>query len=192
MTDEDARLAFVFWHWKRAEVAAPDYEARQRAFHEALAIHPPAGFSRSFSSSVAGLPWANAGGDAYEDWYLVSDFAALETLDAGATTGARKAAHDGAASGADGGTAGLYRARLGRPTDAPRHAVWLSRPAGTGYDEWFALLAPVVTAHDGVLWMRRMVLGPVEFCLQSPTPLELPEPVAGLAIALRPAWTGST
>ena len=34
--------------------------------------------------------------------------------------------------------------------------------------------------------MRRMVLGPLEFCLQSPVPVELPELVRGLTVALRP------
>ena len=120
----------------------------------------------------------------------MSNTAALDALDAGATSGSRKAAHDGAASGAAGGTAGLYRLRLGRSLETPRHAIWLSRPAATSYDEWFALLDPVVKATGGVLWMRRMVLGPVEFCLQSPVPVELP--VQGLAVALRPGGSTSS
>ena len=186
MKGENGGLAYVFWHWKRPEVPVAEYEARQRAFHEALAAHPPAGFARSFRCGVSGLPWANEGGPAYEDWYLVRDSAALDSLDAGATSGARKSAHDGAASGAAGGTAGLYRPRLGGPIDEPRHALWLARPAGTSYDDWFALLEPVVEGSGGVLWMRRMVLGPLEFCLQSPVPVELPELVRGLTVALRP------
>ena len=40
-------LAYVFWHWKAAGVAAGDYENRQRAFHAALAAEPPPGFHGS-------------------------------------------------------------------------------------------------------------------------------------------------
>ena len=28
-------LAYVFWHWARPGIGRPDYEATQRAFHDA-------------------------------------------------------------------------------------------------------------------------------------------------------------
>src|SRR5262245_56965870 len=70
-------LAYVFWHWKRARVAARDYELRQRAFHAALIEPPIVGFRHSFSFALTGSPIPNAPGDGYEDWYALEDFAAL-------------------------------------------------------------------------------------------------------------------
>jgi hypothetical protein len=183
-------LAYVFWHWKRTGVATDEYEAQLRAFHAALAAIPPAGFSHSISSAVVGVPWANGGEDAYEDWYFLRDGGALDMLDASVSIGRRKQTHDAAAAAAAGGTAGLYRSRIGSPLAAPAHAVWLSRADGTSYDDWFALLAPLVREGDSVLWMRRMVLGPTEFCLQSTAPIELPPSLRAPAITLRPIWPG--
>lgn len=184
-----AMLIYVFWHWKRPSMDTAEYEAHQRAFHAALAARPPAGFSRSTSSAVTGAPWANGGGAAYEDRYFVRDSAALDALEGGVTSGPRQRAHDHAAVGAAGGTAGLYRVRLGAPPAAPRYASWFSRPEGMSYDQLFALLAPLVNEHDSVLWMRRMVLGPpAEFCLQSAAPLKVPPPLCPLQLTLRPLW----
>ena len=73
-------LAYVFWHWRQAGATAGEYEARQRAFHAALAAEPPEGFLRSITLALRGAPWAAAGGDAYEDWYLLDGMAALEPL----------------------------------------------------------------------------------------------------------------
>jgi len=50
-------IAYVFWHWKKREIATEDYEKRQGDFHAALAASPPAGFLRSFCAGVARLPW---------------------------------------------------------------------------------------------------------------------------------------
>lgn len=184
-------LAYVLWHWRRPQVAAEAYETQLSAFHAALAAIPPAGFSHSISAAVGGVPWANGGADAHEDWYFLRDGAALDSLDASVARGRRQQAHDAAATGAASGTAGLYRARLGSPLAAPRHAVWLSRTGGVSYDEWFALLAPHVQEGESVLWMRRMVLGPTEFCLQSTTAIELPPPLGAPGVALRTTWSGA-
>ena len=52
-------LAYVFYHWKRNEISAPDYEQRLRDFHRALTDAPSPGFSQSWCVSLAGAPWAN-------------------------------------------------------------------------------------------------------------------------------------
>ena len=182
-------LAYVFWHWRRPPVARAAYEARQRAFHAALAERRPAGFSRATSAALSGAPWANAGGDAYEDRYLIADASALDALDEAVGRGALRHAHGEAAGGAAGGTAGLYRARLGVPLAAAARAAWFAKPAGTSYDELLAAMAPLVREGESALWMRRLVLGPTpEFCLESTTPVELPPHLGALALALRPVW----
>ena len=106
-------LAYVFWHWRRPQVPAASYETLQRGFHAALAAAPPPGFLRSSTLSIAGAPWAAGGGEAYEDWYLVDGTAALDPLNDAAVTASRRQPHDAAAAAAAGGTAGLYRLRLG-------------------------------------------------------------------------------
>ena len=81
-------LAYVFWHWKRAEISSNDYANRQRAFHAALAAAPSPGLRGSFSVSLSGAPWAAAGAEAYEDWYLVDAFGALSLRPAWPVTAA--------------------------------------------------------------------------------------------------------
>ncbi|HEY9226324.1 MAG TPA: hypothetical protein VIP11_06745 [Gemmatimonadaceae bacterium] len=184
-----ASLSYTFWHWKRASVDSAQYEAQQRAFHSALAANPPEGFQFSVSSEVAGAEWANSGGDAYQDRYVVHDFGALESLDQGAVSGARQRSHDNAAAVAAGGVAGIYSTRLGSPDVAPRFAYWFSKPEGVSYAEVDRALSPLVRDHDAVLWMRRMVLGPTpEFCLESSTALRLPPGYHALELTLRPIW----
>src|ERR1700752_4970973 len=104
-------LAYVFWHWRRPGGPAADYEALQRRFHAALGAAPPAGFLGSRSLAVMNAPWAAGGGEAYEDWYLVADSAALDPLNDAAISASRQAPHDAAAAAAAGGTAGLPRLR---------------------------------------------------------------------------------
>ncbi len=57
------------------------------------------------------------------------------------------------------------------------------------YEELFGLLAPIVKAAAGVLWMRQLTLGPArEFCIHSAHPIELPSPFETLAMRLRMVW----
>jgi hypothetical protein len=162
-------LAYTFWHWKQPGVAAAEYEARQRAFHSALGAAPPAGFEGSSCFAMSGAPWAGDGGAAYEDWYLVRDSAALDTLNAAAVSASRQVPHDAVAAVAAGGIAGLYRIRVGALHATPVTSHWLSKPAGMSYPEFEQLLRPVVDQRQGTLWCRQMTLGPTpEFCLQLP------------------------
>lgn len=139
--------------------------------------------------AITGAPWANAGADAYEDWYIVNGSADLDPLNDAAISAARQAPHDAAAAAAAGGTAGLYRLRLGTPVDAPRFAAWLDKPAGTPYTEYFQALSPMIIAEGGALWGRQMTLGPTrEFCLQLPAPRPLDPHLGALELPLRRVW----
>lgn len=182
-------LAYVFWHWPRPSVAAAEYDARQRAFHEALAAAPSEGFVRSFTHGIAGAPWANAGGAAYEDWYLVRDSAALDPLNAAAISASRQQPHDAAAALAGGGTAGLYSLRAGAVPAAVRYAAWFAKPAGTSYPELFAELTPLVEARGAALFGRQMTLGPAtEFCVVAAEAVALPAKLAAITPPLRRVW----
>lgn len=182
-------LSYTFWHWRRHDVPAAEYEVRLVRFHQALAAHPSAGLHASHAFAIAGAPWANGGGEAYEDWYLVNGSADLDPLNDAAISAARQAPHDAAAAAAAGGTAGLYRLRLGAPLDAPRFAAWFGKPSGVPYAEFFQALSPVITANGGALWGRQMTLGPTpEFCLQLPSPRPLDARLAALELPLRRVW----
>jgi hypothetical protein len=182
-------LAYVFWHWKQAEITAKDYENRQRAFHAALAAAPSSGFLGSFSLGLSHVPWAAGGGDAYEDWYLVQDFGALGLLNEAAVSSSRAVPHDTAAAVAAGGAGGVYGLQRGTALRQPQYAHWFSKPDGMPYNELFAQLASVVDQVQGALWMRQMVLGPAqEFYLHAATPVSIPTVFSALVIPLRQAW----
>ncbi|HJR62236.1 MAG TPA: hypothetical protein VJ803_00940 [Gemmatimonadaceae bacterium] len=182
-------LAYVFWHWRQSSVSPTEYERLQREFHHALAGEPPSGFSRSFSVTLAGAPWANAGAESYEDWYLVRDFPDLGPLNDAAVTASRRRPHDAAAAVAAGGAAGLYRVRLGEPQGVPRYATWFAKPAGMSYERLWQVVTPIVQRSRGAIWMRQMVLGPTtEFCLHTEAPVELPAAIAARTLELRTVW----
>ena len=191
MTEHDKLLAYVFWHWRQPSVSTENYEAAQVGFQRALADSPSVGFVRSFSHAIVGAPWANGGGDAYEDWYLIHDSAALDALDEAAVTAGRRSAHNVAASLAAAGTAGLYQLRLGHAPAAPRSAQWFLKPAGMAYVQLFAAVEPALAPVGGSLWMRRMTLGPAtEFCVLAREPAALAPPFQMVALPLRPVWSG--
>ena len=185
-------LAYVFWHWKRAEFAASEYENRQRAFHAALASASSSSFLGSFSAGISDLPWAAEGDGVYEDWYFVRDFAALGLLNESAVSASRSAPHDAAAAAAAGGTAGLYGLRRGTELHRPRYAHWFGKPDGMNYRELFARIEPVAEGAQGALWMRQMVLGPArEFCLHASVPVSLADEFNAFVVPLRPVWPES-
>jgi hypothetical protein len=181
-------LAYVFSHWKRADVETSDYENRQRAFHAALAAAPSAGFVESFSVGMSGAPWA-ASPEAYEDWYLVEDFTALGLLNEAAVSGSRAHPHDLAAAVAAGGVAGVYGLKLGAALRPPLVAHWFGKPDGMAYRDLVATLAPEVDRVQGALWMRQMTLGPArEFCLHASEPVSMLAGLGALVIPVRPIW----
>jgi len=185
-------LAYVFWHWPASEArsAREAYERTLLEFHRVLAAQAPPGFGRSTTGRAAGVPWLGEHRRGYEDWYLVDGFAALESLNEGAVSGARRAAHDRAAQAAAGGTAGLYRPwGTEAVLEGARWAAWFAKPAGSSYPDLLEELAPWRT-RDGVsLWQRQMTLGPgPEFCLRAPERLELPVRLAALEVGLEPLW----
>jgi hypothetical protein len=184
----DPLLAYVFWHWKRQEITAVNYEARQRAFHAALGASPSTGFLNSFSVGISNAPWT-ADSESYEDWYVVQDFASLGLLNEAAVSSSRLQPHDLAASVAAGGTAGVYGLKHGTALRTPRYAHWFGKPDGMPYRELFDRLAPIVDRVEGALWMRQMVLGPArEFCLHAAASVSDLAGLGALVIPLRQTW----
>lgn len=180
-------LAYVFWHLPAEGVAIDGYERAQLAFQRSLARTPPFGFRGSAVFRIRAFPWrlgdggtdrpdeeaARAPARAYEDWYLVEDFAALGVLNEAAVGRGHRTSHDRAAKGLGNGTAGLYRLIEGevssaRPVAGCPHATWVSPAAGSKAGELGALLGDGIEGDGASLWQRQLVLGPgPEFCVLS-------------------------
>jgi hypothetical protein len=158
-------LAYVFWHQPRA--AAADYEPPLVDFHEALRRSPVEGLLGSRSFRVPALPWLADGG--YEDWYVVSDFAALGRLNEAAVDSRHMGAHDAVAALAGGAVGGLYALMAGDALLGHRFAAWFGKPGGMAYAD----LLVTVGVRDSelppgavALWQRQLLLGPApEFVL---------------------------
>ena len=159
-------------------------------FHRTLAANKAPGFQRSVVFSISGADWLKTDGEAFEEWYLLDDSAAMDPLNYAAVSGACEEPHNRVAREAADGTGGLYRLRAGAADLAQaKFATWLSKPPGVSYKDFYAALEPF-TSHPGVaLWGRQMTLGPTaEFCLHSQTPIELSH-LRGIRVQLNQEWT---
>lgn len=159
-------LAYVFVHRPAATVDRRQYVTRLGAFHQALAAAPSRGFHRSWVWQVDAGPL----GEAFEDWYLVEDWAALGALNEAAVTGARKAPHDEVAPQAVEGVGAVYGLVHGEPAASARYRMRVTKPAGVPYAEFEARLRETAGPAAAV-WKRQMVLGPDhEFLVDRETP----------------------
>jgi len=169
-----AMLAYVFWHWPQSGVDMETYVDHLVSFHRTLNANKPVGFHGSRVFRMHGVSWIDTTGDAYEDWYLLDDSAALDRINEAAVSGVCEAPHNLVAREAAGGTAGLYRIKAGDILMEPRFATWLSKPEGISYADFYEILKPMLT--DAALWQRQMTLGPTtEFLIHSAGEIQLPE-----------------
>jgi hypothetical protein len=169
-------LAYVFWHWPQPGVDAETYVDHLAAFHDTLNANRPAGFHGSRVFRMQDVSWLDMHGDAFEDWYLLEDSAALDRINEAAVSGVCEAPHNVVAREAAGGTAGLYRIKAGSVFEEVAFALWLSKPEGVSYADFYSKLEPIIKNARAVLWQRQMTLGPTtEFLIHSATPIQLPE-----------------
>ncbi|HZS78569.1 MAG TPA: hypothetical protein VFA41_18305 [Ktedonobacteraceae bacterium] len=183
-------LAYIFWHRRAPHVDKTTYQHYLQDFHEVLLTQQPAGFHYSTVFELSQAPWLPGGEEAYEDWYVLENSAALDVINEIAVTGPCKAPHNRAAQGAAVGAGGLYRLYDGETKLATaRIALCFAKPAGMSYETLYALLQSIVDMPQVSLWRRQMVLGPApEFRLHSPQPLTLPEPLHPVQIELTQVW----
>jgi hypothetical protein len=179
-------LAYVFWHWPRPDIERGQYLDHLAEFHRTLAANKPPGFQRSVVFRISGADWLKTDGEAFEEWYLLDDSAAMDPLNDGAVSGACEEPHSRVAREAADGTGGLYRLRAGSGdlTDA-KFAIWLSKPPGLSYKNFYADLESLTSQPGVALWGRQMTLGPTtEFCLHSRSQIELPPTYEGLTLTV--------
>ena len=179
-------LAYVFWHWPQPVIARAAYEDHLREFQQTLAANKSKGFQQSVVFRIRGAGWLNTSDEAYEEWYLLDDSAAMDRLNEAAVSGACEEPHNRVAREAADGTGGLYRLRAGTENlDQAKFAIWLSKPTGVSYKNFYADLQPLTSLPGVVLWGRQMTLGPTtEFCIHSQNPIELPPGYNGHSISL--------
>ena len=165
-------LAYVFWHRPREGESAEAYEPLVRAFHSSLSRSAPAGMLASASYRVADLPWFDS--PAYEDWYLLEDYAALGVLNEAAVGRGHRTSHDEVARRSGPGAGALYALLEGAPgaeaLAAATLAIWVERPAQRPADalraELAELLGDGLKPASGSVWQRQLVLGPApEYCV---------------------------
>lgn len=186
-------LAYVFRHWPSQGVDRVEYEGAHLQFHRSIADDSPTGFHRSFVFRLAKASWIAAPGPIYEDWYLVENFAALETLNEGAISGKNRSPHDKIARHANGGSGALYRLRAGHADFAnARMALWFSKPRGLPYATFYAGVPSEALVGGGGLWERQMVLGSSpECCLLLAKPTAVPGALDTEEIELALLWGGN-
>ena len=185
-------LAYVFWHWPQPSVDTQLYVTHLESFHRTLAANKPIGFQHSVVFRIEDADWLQTRGPAYEEWYLLDGSEAMDPLNDGAVSGACEAPHSLVAREAADGTGGLYRLRAGEEVlSEARFAVWLSKPDGVAYRDFYDAVATLTSQPNVALWGRQMTLGPTtEFCLHSQTPIQLPPGYTGRQIALAPIVVG--
>ena len=183
-------LAYVFWHWPRPEIERGQYLDHLTAFHQTLAANKSPGFQRSLVFRIRGANWLNTDGEAYEEWYLLDDSAAMDPLNDAAVSGVCEEPHNRVAREAADGTGGLYRLRAGTGDLAEaKFATWLSKPAGLTYKDFYAELESFTSQPGVSLWGRQMTLGPTtEFCIHSQTPVQLSASISVIRVQLDRQW----
>jgi hypothetical protein len=183
-------LAYVFWHWPRPDIERGQYLDHLTAFHRTLAANKPPGFQRSVVFRIQGANWLNTDGEAYEEWYLLNDSAAMDPLNDGAVSGVCEEPHNRVAREAADGTGGLYRLRAGAGDLAKaKFATWFSKPAGVTYKDFYAELESLTSQPGVALWGRQMTLGPTtEFCIHSQTPVQLSASISVVSVQLNQEW----
>ena len=179
-------LAYVFWHWPQSGIDPGVYVERLIDFHNTLAANKPAGFQESVVFRVRGASWLKTSDEAYEEWYLLDDSAAMDRLNEAAVSGACEEPHNRVAREAADGIGGLYRLRAGAEDLAQaKFALWLSKPGGVSYKDLYTALEPLTSQPGVALWGRQMTLGPTtEFCVHSPNAIELPPGFSGLQLQI--------
>jgi len=174
-------LAYLFWHTRKADARASEYEAGLAHFAQGLCRSGCAGLRSANSFCISAVPWLD-NRDGYEDWVVVDGTRVLEELNITAVTGEMTVPHARVAQSMEAGHGGLYYHLWG---DLDPHAAdlsqWLWRPRGIE----FRPVLERITQSAGQpvsVWRRFMVLGPgAEFLVLGNEPLALPLP---------DGWTG--
>ena len=183
-------LAFVFWSTPINGTDVQQFEDSLSGFHEELNRDRTAGFRRSVSFRVTSkLPWLQNQRALYEDWYLLSNFAAMDRLDQRIADDHSLPSHrclmrrTGAASGAV-----VYLDKGSAYVETNRFAWWFARSRTTSAS---SLVAAIRIEHPGLrcsVWTRAMALGPAGNCLLANVDIADTMPPTAVRVARDLLW----
>jgi len=198
-------LAYLSWHRPAAGVDAAAYERALEQFHRSLAHRAPSGFRGSAMFRASELPWLaspeqgpSSAGAAYEDWYLLDDWASLGVLEEAAVSHGHVSAHDKVASLSGVAAGAVYRFLEGHAGLEETHvAVWVARSSGHEHPSLSALLGDGMDPTVDGLWCRCLGLGPApEFCMLASeasagvAPTRLPKGWTATILERKALWRG--
>jgi hypothetical protein len=159
-------IAYVFWHAKRYGITDNEYERALVAFHKELASTQIGGFLGSCTTRISGAPWMGERKAQYEDWYLLTDSGALDSLNEKAVADSMRKVHDAVAHMATEGKGGLFRLLTETVNYDSKHALWVSKPRSETYDSFYRDILKRVKPLKTALWRRQLAMGPSpEFCV---------------------------
>ena len=187
-------LAYLLWHRPAEGVEREAYERACERFHRSLHHSPPVGFRDSAVFALSECPWLSPAHErAYEDWYLLDDFAALGVLNEAAVAHGHRSAHDDVARRFGVGAGGLYGLLEGHAdlSGSPL-AVWVTRPPGAPRRALGELLGDGMDPEHASLWRRALVFGPApEYCLLTSRPASSRYPDGVTPARLPKGWSAS-
>lgn len=163
-------LGYVFWHRPSDSEALEAYEQAELHFQRSMTRSPPVGMRGCASFRLDSAPWLGAGGPAYEDWYLIEDYAALGVLGEAAVGRGHRTAHDAVARRYGEGAAGVYALAEGDAqaslAGAIAQAAWVAVAPGARGPLLAEMLGDGMDPRSSALWRRELVLGPApEYCV---------------------------
>jgi hypothetical protein len=169
-------LAVVFWNSRNASATDVQYEDALSGFHKELNQRKSKGLRRSVAFAVrTELPWLCSDFRIYEDWYIMTNFAALDDLDRLVIEGKHLPSHrelmtkTGCASGAV-----MYLDKGVPFVERCRNAYWFSKPRGTTADDIAEIAIDSGSPKSISVWTRAMALGPAGSCILANEAIEFP------------------
>ena len=134
---------------------------------------------------IRGANWLNTSDEAYEEWYLLDDSAAMDRLNDAAVSGACEEPHNRVAREAADGTGGLYRLREGLENlDQAKIRDLAKQTRRCFLQKLLRRNAITNLAARRRLWGRQMTLGPTtEFCIHSQSPISCRRGIAVIVLA---------
>ena len=169
-------LAVVFWNSRRTDSDADSYESNLSEFHQALNANKPEGFRFSATYRVAKAPWFTPKNEIYEDWYVLKNFAALDSLDRAVMHTDSKDAHRYLMTGTAMASGAIYALTKGAARlDGLLEANWLLKPRKVTIDKFIESTKAQLAGGKCSLWSRALGLGPTQHCLLSSGPVDFPQ-----------------
>lgn len=185
-------LAIVFWSTPKQNASLRQYEACLAEFHKTLNENRPSGFRYSNCHRTESLPWFESTRCIFEDWYVLSNFAAIDALDTAVVTTGSQNAHAElmTVTGAASGTILALSNGVVKATQTYR-VTWLRKPGNMEAEDLVRTVNERLPHQKCSLWTRSLGLGPIENCLLTSGRIDLEPQYRAIAVERDPLWPPS-